>query len=383
MDYNINHYTKEELESMLNLEPDYNPSSIKLKYAVLENLIQNKDNITPNIKHKIISFLKEAKAQLEKESGFPEKPHKIEVRTPHDVIKRELQPYINSFPDNTQMGVLNPLERRTFMKIVNIDTKFRDNYDTSSSCDFSFDLPVRFSNVVSMDLSSVEFPSRYYLTSLPGNNYYYFTLEIEYVIKYVCIPSEIHNFSDLIDYLNSYFKLLGTTEPIFANITFSFTVTNPVIQAGIVTISNGVGGAPFSINFSSLPQDNRPLSSNLGWLLGFRHAIYQDSNSYTSETLANDVSDRYLFLVVDEFCNNKSDIFYSCFTTSLLNKNILGRIILRQDNTIQLVFEPRQYFGPIDITKLHIQLLDEYGNVVKFQNIDYSFCLRLNTIYNI
>lgn len=381
MDYNINHYSKDELETMLNLPQNYDLPTLKMKYSVFENLIQGKHTISSDVKHKIISFLKEAKKQLE--SGFPEYAHKVDVRTSHDVMKREIQPYINSFPDNTQSGILNPLERRTFMRIVNIDTKFRDNYDSTLSCDFRFDLPIRFTNVVSMDLSSFEFPSRYYLTSMTGNNYYYFSLEINFIIKYICIPIEIHNFTDLIDYLNSYFQLLGTSEPIFSTVKFTFTVTNPVIQAGIVNISTGLGGSVFKLDFSSLPQDNRPLASNLGWLLGYRHDMYQGSNSYNSETLANDISDRYLFLVVDEFCNNKSDIFYSCFTTSLLNKNILGRIILHQDNTVQVVTEPRQYFGPIDITKLHIQLLDEYGNVVKFQNIDYSFCLRLNTIYNI
>lgn len=381
MDYNIEHYTISELESMLNLPINYDSSTIKLKYILLENIILNKPTLPKDVKNKIISFLKEAKSRLE--SKFPIYPHKTDIQTSHDVMIRESQQYINSFPDNTQTGILNPLERRTFVRIVNIDTKFRDNYDATLSSDFSFDLPMKFSNVVSMDLTSFEFPSRYYLTSFPGNNYYYFTLEINYNIKYICIPTEIHNFADLIEYLNEYFQMLGTTEPIFSTITFSFTITNPATQSGIVNINSGNNGFEFNMDFSSLPQDNRPLSSNLGWLLGFRHSHYQGCNSYTSETLANDTSDRYLFLVVDEFCNNKSDIFYSCFTTSILNKNILARIILRQDNTVQIVTEPRQYFGPIDITKLHIQLLDEYGNVIKYQNIDYSFCLRLNTIYNI
>jgi len=375
MDYNLEHYTNGELESMLNLPSNYDSSIIKINYNLLENVISNKPNLSKEVKQRILSFLKEAKQRLE--SRFPEYPHKTDLVTSHDIMIREPQQYINSFPDNTQTGILNPLERRTFIRIVNIDTKFRDNYDTTLSSDFSFDLPMRFNNVVSMDLSSFEFPSRYYLTSIPGNNYYYFTLEINYDIKYVCIPTQIHNFTDLIDYLNSYFQKIG--EPI----TFSFTITNPLIQAGIVTINSGVGGPIFKVDFSSLPQDNRPLSSNLGWLLGFRHSLYEGSNTYTSESLANDIGDRYLFLVVDEFCNNKSDIFYSCFTTSLLNKNILGRIILHQDNTVKLVTEPRQYFGPIDITKLRIQLLDEYGNTIKMEHIDYSFCIRLNTIYNI
>jgi hypothetical protein len=139
----------------------------------------------------------------------------------------------------------------------------------------------------------------------------------------------------------------------------------------------------FNIDFSPLTQDNRPLSSNLGWLLGFRNALYQNGTTYVSETLANFVCDKYLFLVVDEYVNNKSDIFYSCFTTSILNKNIIARIILHPNNTLEVVTEPRQYFGQIDITRMKVQLLDEYGNIIRYKNIDYSFCLKLNTIYNI
>jgi hypothetical protein len=231
-----------------------------------------------------------------------------------------------------------------------------------------------------MELSSFEFPTLYYLTSLPGDNYYYFTLEINFVIKYVCIPNEIHNFVDVINYLNSYFQLIGQTETIFSGVVFSFTITNPSTQSGIVTIENTTA---FNIDFSPLSQDNRPLSSNLGWLFGFRKSLYQNETKYVSETLANFVCDKYLFLVVDEFVNNKSDIFYSCFTTSILNKNIIARIILHPNNTLEVVTEPRQYFGQIDITKMKIQLLDEYGNIICYKNIDYSFCLKLNTIYNI
>ena len=179
----------------------------------------------------------------------------------------------------------------------------------------------------------------------------------------------------------------------FLSIVFSLTITNPASQSGIVMIENkypapdaqnpDVVPNVFNIDFSPLTQDNRPLSSNLGWLLGFRNALYQNGTTYVSETLANFVCDKYLFLVVDEYVNNKSDIFYSCFTTSILNKNIIARIILHPNNTLEVVTEPRQYFGQIDITRMKVQLLDEYGNIIRYKNIDYSFCLKLNTIYNI
>lgn len=379
-DYEISHYTKEDLETMLNLPTNYDASIIEVKCSMMKNKIQLNKTIDETLKRSIISFLEQARLLLE--VGDRQFPDIVSTKTPHSIIQREIQPYTNTYPNDIQTGTLNPIERRTLTRIVNIDTKFRSNYDTTLSSDCMFDLPIRFTNVVTMELSSFEFPTMYYLTTLSGNNYYYFTLEINFIIKYVYIPNEIHNFVDLIAYLNSYFQLIGQTEPDFSGIVFSFTITNPSTQSGSVVIENTLPNV-FNIDFLPLSQDNRPLSSNLGWLLGFRNSLYQNETKYVSETLANFVCDKYLFLVVDEFVNNKSDIFYSCFTTSILNKNIIARIILHPNNTLEIVTEPRQYFGQIDVTKMKVQLLDEYGNIIKYTNIDYSFCLKLNTIYNI
>jgi hypothetical protein len=75
----------------------------------------------------------------------------------------------------------------------------------------------------------------------------------------------------------------------------------------------------------------------------------------------------------------------------LLNKNILSRISLQSvgkftslsENNLAVITFPRQYFGPVDIQKLHIQLLDEYGRIMDLNNMDYSFCLTLQSTYDV
>jgi hypothetical protein len=37
----------------------------------------------------------------------------------------------------------------------------------------------------------------------------------------------------------------------------------------------------------------------------------------------------------------------------------------------------------VDIQKLNIQLLDEYGRIIDLNNMDYSFCLSLQSIYDL
>ena len=44
-------------------------------------------------------------------------------------------------------------------------------------------------------------------------------------------------------------------------------------------------------------------------------------------------------------------------------------------NNGDMVNKTRNFFGPVDIQKLHIQLLDEYGRNLNMNNMDYSFCL--------
>ena len=148
--------------------------------------------------------------------------------------------------------------------------------------------------------------------------------------------------------------------------------------------------------------DNTPLQLKLGWLLGYRKKLYKhnDSNGLNNIPNINDNlvpniispeafftgnSNNYLYLAVDDFNNNVSDGYYSAFNSSILNKNILSRISLSTiGNNFVASFTqiPRTYFGPVNLEKMHIQLLDEYGKPVYLQNMDYSFALNLTEIYN-
>ena len=41
----------------------------------------------------------------------------------------------------------------------------------------------------------------------------------------------------------------------------------------------------------------------------------------------------------------------------------------------------RNYFGPVDIQKLRIQLLDEYGRIIQLNNMDWSCALTFEVLY--
>ena len=41
----------------------------------------------------------------------------------------------------------------------------------------------------------------------------------------------------------------------------------------------------------------------------------------------------------------------------------------------------RIYNGPVTLKKLHIKILDKFGNVVDLNNMDFSFTLELEILY--
>jgi hypothetical protein len=154
-------------------------------------------------------------------------------------------------------------------------------------------------------------------------------------------------------------------------------------------------GSTLELNFQfdrfGVDDRNTPLPLKLGWILGFRNGNYINNLNYVSEGIVDLTGPKYCYLVVDDYNNNVVNSFYSAFNSSVLNKNILARIatmgtsqlsILDQNN-LAIITVPREYFGPINIQNINIQLLDEYGRILDLNNMDYSFCLTLTTVYDI
>jgi hypothetical protein len=315
-----------------------------------------------------------------------------------NIIETKKTPYGNSLPSEFYKGVINPLERRIINKNLTIDTKFRENYYTTSSTNFLTDLPIQFNDVVSIQLDSIEFPLSYYIFSLQTGNTF-FSIIINDEIETITINDGNYTNTELFTHIN---YLLGNLPPPFNQITISTanSFTNPnLISEQVIFESNPLSPFKFIIQFQmneyGVLDINTPIPLKLGWMLGFRSEFYENETSYISEGLTNLLGSRYFFLVVDEFCNNKMDNYFSAFNNSILNKNILARIqgfstiptTNNNQNQIQnsstIINNKRQYFGPVNITKMKIQLLNEYGQIVDLNHMDYSFSITLQTVYNL
>ena len=63
--------------------------------------------------------------------------------------------------------------------------------------------------------------------------------------------------------------------------------------------------------------------------------------------------------------------------------NIIGKIIYRNELNYnfynRVISTPREYFGNVDLIKFSVSLVNEYGEYIDTQNMDWSFTLKLTT----
>lgn len=416
-DLNISNYTLNELEELFELPPNYNETDIKLKETKLINSIHNDLSIVNETKKKTLKFINHVKHTLtdnlyKKNGGTIANKLENTYNNIYNldktlkssevidsgstyIIQQPATPYGQSSPSEFYQGSLNPLSKRILRQNINIDTRFRDNYYITTSSNFHVDLPLKLSKVVSLQLSALELPNTFYAISKVFKNNFFVIESPDIVAEpiVVNVPDGNYDYLGLQQYINNF--LVGTA---YSDIVFFVDVSTGDSTSGsgrmVVGLKAGSTISSFTLNFltdESGNEDNQtPLPLKLGWLMGFRYGNYQNNVTYVSEGLVNLQGPRYIYLVVNDYNNNVLDGFYGAFTSSILNKNILARISLQgsvfnylsKDN-FNLTTTPRQYFGPVDIQKLQIQLLDEYGRILNLNNMDYSFCLTFQTIYDL
>ena len=432
-DLNIKNYKMEELEEMFNLPIGYDTSTLNFNDLKIRENVSLNQTISDGLRKKTLDFLASAKNILANRA-LPDytmaKPHisnnyntkdddnislKASSITDTDsfIINKPATAYGQSFGDTYYSGTINPIKKRVVKQFLNIDTRFRDNYYSTLSSDFMFNIPNKFSNVLSIQMSAFEFSTTFYVISKQNsNNFFNIVIDpvdgIEIPRVVIVVPNGNYTPSSLTGYFNNYMS--GSTGPLSTDPFFVyykqiyFVVNVDSTNSGSAQLIIGVNqtgllpGDPritnFTVDFQADIFGNsdtlNPLPLKLGWLLGFRNGIYSGNSSYVSEGVIDLIGPRYIYVSIDDFNNSVLNSFYGAFNSSIINKNILARITLQQgsfnifaQNNLTSLTTPRAYFGPVDIQRLHVQLLDEYGRVINLNNMDFSFCLTFETIYDL
>lgn len=429
-DLNISNYTINELEKMLELRNGYTKAEIITQTTIFKDKVLGENNMPISKKNDIVDFLNKASNKIIKKLTLSLEKTQDDFTPAFEKMTNTIIPgngssaviekssivaglnwpkFSGRLIDNADQppGIINPINVRTIKRTINLDTRFRPNYYTSSSTDFSLTLPVRIKNAVSMRIASIEIPISWYVVAKYWGNSFF---KIEWGTKTgndfqynytVTIPDGNYELfwqaateaTDLASTINTFMHANG--DPTLQNIVFNVDRTSG--RSGFAW-KPGSTQSNFRVTFSIDENGNSDFSTilqfRLGWLLGFRVGFYEGL-SIVSEGICYMKGPRYAFISINDFNNSVSNYFISAFSSSLLQKDIIARINLTYIQQQQGVYQTgqddglstqinrqRSYFGPVDVERLEIKLLDEFGRIIDLNNMDWSMALTMECLYD-
>ena len=419
-DLNIDNYSKKDYLDIFNLQNNPSIDEINGKYQNLLNNLNNEDLDNDN-KKEMKMFLSQCKNNLiiiltqEKEDYKLINSDFIPDLDQNETFQNNSNFIIKKQSENeNQTRKINPIARKCKSVVLNINTLFRKNYYNTKSTDFTIDLPEEFKNVISLRVQTVQIPdSVYTFSSKLGTNE--FSIELfdidadnitikEQQKKVVKIMDGAYTGEQLETYLNTY---------VFSDISLNrvgckydkvtkkfrfFRDYRETANGGLPNASDGTTYA-FNIDWRLSTDVNRAIQLNMGWMLGYRQRYYNwesdyvDSmnvsydtfEGYNPEGSFDTLNPAYYILSIDDFNKNYANSFKSPFQNSIFNdQNSIAKIPI--NNLISVddvsIEAKREYFGPVNIKKLQIKLLDKMGRVVDLNNNDYSFTLKIEQLYD-
>jgi hypothetical protein len=321
-----------------------------------------------------------------------------ESKYPSNSSNKLVDPHllVNSFPYPIAPTNLNSIKRVTQFKNVCFDSTFRHNYYQTSACNYQYTIPSEIKNVVSMRLASLELPNTWYLFSKRSKTNYFIMTVTEYdsfqetdvTTDYrIEIPDGSYDIDTIATYLNTtYFYNSGNTNSLSL---FIFVVDENTFKTTIAFYS-GVNSTNASFSLCFLDDVNHNMMNTFGWIMGFRLANYYnvtDGYGITSEGMFDAAGDRYLYVAINDYQKNNNALNMVCFDNSIMEEDIIGKIpittgklsiIITENNAL---VKTRRYNGPVNIRNLHIRLMDKFGDILDLNNMDFSFTLEFEILY--
>lgn len=331
----------------------------------------------------------------------------------------------------------NVKEMNSIKKVsLSIDSLFRQNYSSTNTSNYVFQLPSPIENVLSMKISAVEIPNFWYMfSSLQRNNEFIITVynykiknnnniaHIQSTVYPITFPEGNYVNIDFVNFMNAYFlNIEGGLKNIVVEIDVN---TGKTIFRARHKIDDAFIPCPFdsttpyyspdfyfTLDFR-IPDIERPIYRNMGWTLGFTREFYLvlGENTFSTNFIPNTLTNpnhvitfhaycksegtygnslyNYIFLDIED--NNKSftsNEIISCLPDCYVKgNNIIARITVNTtSNSINLtsaaddISKTREYYGPVTISNLHIRLLDKFGELIELNGNNYSFLIEFTTI---
>jgi hypothetical protein len=421
----INTYNIGELEKLLKLPKNYTSENIYYSKESIANSI-SKSNISESKKTELYIFLDNIKNKLIENLLATTNNNNNSI---YAIKQYNGNQYITNNGENT-LGNYKQTNKSLLKKIYTIDSIFRQNYELidNQSHNYIIQLPETISRAITMSISSIEIPLTYHNVSNYYNNNF-FTIEqlsstgtslatiiIELspglyesrissyapndVRKIICydIEREINDKIQNVNFIDISNNLKFVIEPRSGFSCFKYDNSNNITNNILGTYKIRIN---FNVNNPNANSSNcysNELYQKLGWQLGFRNnSIIIDSNDVyaVSTGICHINYPRYIYIALDDF-QSSSQNHFAIASDSIVAPNIITRINILSLLEEKTAFKQgayagdiyynhkhiREYFGPTSINKLKVQLLDEYGRPFSLNNMDWSFIITFECLYN-
>jgi len=304
--------------------------------------------------------------------------------------------------------VYNPHVKHTTSRIVNIDSKYRQDI-AGSATDYTFDLGEHLTNIKCIRLYAVHIPTTWYAFSKKYGNTRMW-VDREGVVEKVEIPDGNYTPTSIVSQVETQINetvALNNVSWSHANFKTTSSHTDTVDDHEMIFYSH----TDASYNFSEGCDQRTKLNNSLGWALGWRGmgetvAVEAKHDSPTTFPAAIDTyGPRYFYLVLDDFTNaqlsrglvNMHDFANHNADNQATDRwkydrvrppsspNVLAIISVDKIKPDErgiipyinsgLEFNTRAFSSPVDITRMKVSLIDDRGNVVDLNGADWSFSL--------
>lgn len=400
MDTDISNYSYDEILNVLQI----NPKSLSQETAFdktqkMVETIKLSDELEEDVKNDCIGFFWECYQKIMQVNRYEYTrpslyPGALPKSAPEIVT-------VNTNTTEYVRGDVNPLKRETIKNTLVVTNKLSKQ---RLSTDFVVSLTDSLPNVISLKVASLEIVNFYYnVSEYLKNNFFH----IE-TFRRNTETGEIFNFYrkkiELPDGHYSFPKFLTIVEPQLEedeNVSMVELAYDQLKGKTFFVLKEEVPiPLPDNLEYGFNLDFQVPVSvpyKNIGWYLGYKKTEYTFDKDYKKSKSLNTLvgynpdmimdftGSKFFLLEVVDFNNNSPQVLiYNTFYNS---SDILAKIpnvspmttIIFEDSSDR-IFKTRKYFGPVKIQKLHIRLLDEYGQTLSMHGADVSVTFEVESL---
>jgi hypothetical protein len=345
------------------------------------------------------------------------------------------------FPLNVQnisSEYVNPVNVQYKTQLLVFNTAICDNFldsikasNIGNSGSYVFTLPKSLKNVVQCKLAALQYPNvQFTISSVRGNNLLDIvepSTNLSYTIKIPTGSYDYTQFPSILEYqINMAFD--GSYNPVTPQPNTGYTPPYPVPPAQPTTgpsnryqvsispythltqITNLLG-IPFtlvldkptwtsnstnvcykstaSVEPALYYEKNFLRSQTLGYICGFRSIIYPPATTHTSESVYDNQLIDYLYFSLKDYQLNRTDHVTGVFPGYFLDNDVLALVPITSqpftsflDSGANFIYKTRNYYGPVNISKIDVQLYGPLGNALPLFGNQFAFSLEFKLQYD-